>query len=171
MLKKAIELNSASVWIDFDSTSLRQIELRGAIDCEQPEIKLMSAHKVCQEIAEYLHGERIDFSKFPLATEHLSSFQQKTLQAMISVPYGETRSYGQIAVAIGSPGGARAIGNACGTNPFPIIVPCHRIIKANGLEGGFSAGNGWKSYLLRIESRLSRFVRNTHPPSTRKKGK
>lgn len=70
---------------------------------------------------------------------------------MLRIPPGETRSYGEIAAALGQPLASRAVGGACGANPIPVLVPCHRVLAANGRLGGFSGGLDWKRRLLAIE--------------------
>ncbi len=87
----------------------------------------------------------IDFSE-------LTNFQKAVYQAAMTIPYGETRSYGWIAQKIGKPLAARAVGQALGRNPLPIIVPCHRVLAANGKLGGFRGGLTLKQYLLKLES-------------------
>lgn len=100
----------------------------------------------------YFDGELQDFD-LPLnlaGTPH----QRKVWQAMMEIPYGMTESYGELARRIGS--GAQAVGTACGRNPIAIIVPCHRVLAAQGAIGGYSGGNGvaTKTALLRLEGRL-----------------
>ena len=75
-------------------------------------------------------------------------------KALLKIPYEKTKSYGEIAKEIGLPNGARAVGNACGKNPIPIIIPCHRVIAGNGSLGGYTGGIGIKKRLLRIEGVL-----------------
>jgi O-6-methylguanine DNA methyltransferase len=70
---------------------------------------------------------------------------------MERIPPGGTLSYGEIANRIGKPGGARAVGNACGANPLPLFIPCHRVVAAGGGLGGFSSGTAWKTLLLERE--------------------
>ena len=81
-------------------------------------------------------------------------FQKKVWKELIKIPYGETRSYKEIAIAIGHPQSARAIANACAKNPYAPIVPCHRVIRSDGNLGGYSAEGGTKKKkeLLIIES-------------------
>ena len=83
-----------------------------------------------------------------------TSFQKKVWKELIKIPYGETRSYKEIAIAIGHPQSARAIANACAKNPYAPIVPCHRVIRSDGNLGGYSAEGGTKKKkeLLIIES-------------------
>ena len=73
-----------------------------------------------------------------------TSFQKKVWKELIKIPYGETRSYKEIAIAIGHPQSARAIANACAKNPYAPIVPCHRVIRSDGILGGYSAEGGTK---------------------------
>ena len=84
-------------------------------------------------------------------------FERRVYDAALAIPRGETRTYGELAAMIGSPGGARAVGRALGRNPFPIVVPCHRILAASGGSGGFSAPGGalTKMRLLDIERATS----------------
>jgi len=83
-----------------------------------------------------------------------TDFQKRVWQALVAIPCGEVRSYGHIARMVGSAGAARAVGGACGQNPLPIVVPCHRVIASSGSLGGFSplaGGIEVKKRLLRIE--------------------
>jgi O-6-methylguanine DNA methyltransferase len=80
-------------------------------------------------------------------------FQKKVWRALKTIPRGATRTYGEIAAAIGQPGAARAVGAACGANPLPLFIPCHRIVAKNGL-GGFGSGLPWKVLLLKMEGAL-----------------
>jgi len=80
-----------------------------------------------------------------------SEFQQKVWGGLLSIPRGETLSYKTLAERIGSPAACRAVANACGKNPVPLFVPCHRVIGADGNLGGFSAGLPWKRLLLGVE--------------------
>ena len=81
-----------------------------------------------------------------------TSFQQRVWKACRLIPAGTTRSYGDLANEIGSPGAARAVGNALGKNPVPLVIPCHRVIASDGSPGGFSAGLKIKELMLEIET-------------------
>jgi methylated-DNA-[protein]-cysteine S-methyltransferase len=97
----------------------------------------------------YFTGERIDFDlELSLVG---SEFQRRVWQALLTIPYGETRSYGQIAEQIGASGAARAVGLANGRNPIAIIVPCHRVIGASGSLIGYGGGLDRKRSLLELE--------------------
>lgn len=102
-----------------------------------------------KQVDEYLAGKRKVFAvKVELAG---TEFQKAVWREMMKIPYGETRSYQDIARAIGKPKAVRAVGTACGKNAWPIIVPCHRVVAKNGL-GGFSLGVDVKEYLLSLEN-------------------
>ena len=87
----------------------------------------------------------------PLDLSVGTKFQQSVWRQMLKIAPGKTKSYGEIAKAIGKPAAVRAVGGACGANPIPVLVPCHRILAAGGKLGGFSGGLDWKRRLLAIE--------------------
>lgn len=110
--------------------------------------------EACRQLAAYFDGARQDFD-LPVAI--LSGLTGEVMRAMCAIPFGETRTYGDLARALGAP--AQAIGQACGANPVPVIVPCHRVLGATGL-GGFSAPGGveTKVALLRHEGAASLLI-------------
>ncbi len=89
-----------------------------------------------------LRGEADDLVDVPLDLDALPPFRRRVLEVVRTIPAGETLSYGDVAVAVGSPGAARAVGQALGRNPFPIVIPCHRVLAAGGRIGGFTAPDG-----------------------------
>ena len=101
----------------------------------------------------YFAGERVDFSGVELDLEGVGSFHRKIYAAARDLGWGQTASYGELARLVGSPGAARAVGQAMGRNPVPIIVPCHRVLAAGRKIGGFSAPGGTqtKQRLLVLE--------------------
>lgn len=101
------------------------------------------------QIEEYLEGERKDFS-VPIARSG-SDFYVSVWKALEEIPYGETRTYQEIAESVGNKDSARAVGSACNSNPLPILVPCHRVIGKNGKLTGYRGGLGIKSQLLELE--------------------
>jgi methylated-DNA-[protein]-cysteine S-methyltransferase len=106
---------------------------------------------VVEQLAAYFSGELTDFDiRLDLAG---SRFQQRVWNALLTIPYGETRSYGEIARQIGATGSARAVGLANGRNPIAIVVPCHRVIGANGCLIGYGGGLDRKRTLLELEKR------------------
>ena len=104
------------------------------------------------QLDEYLNGERKEFD-LPLNPKG-THFQQKVWGALLSIPYGETRSYKDISVQVGKPDASRAVGMANHENPIPIFIPCHRVISSDGSLGGYSGGLDIKTNLLQIEGRM-----------------
>ncbi|NDO47355.1 methylated-DNA--[protein]-cysteine S-methyltransferase [Clostridium sp. MD294] len=104
------------------------------------------------QILEYFEGTRKSFS-LPLLLEG-TIFQKKVWQALQTIPYGETKSYGQIAKEIGCDKAVRAVGGANHNNPIAIVVPCHRVIGANGKLTGYNGGLEKKEFLLKLEKAL-----------------
>ena len=106
------------------------------------------------QLGEYFAGERTVFD-LPLRPEG-SAFELAVWDQLTRIPYGETRSYGYVAKAVGEPGGAQAVGAANGRNPLAIVVPCHRVIGADGTLVGFGGGLPRKRVLLDLEQRADR---------------
>jgi AraC family transcriptional regulator of adaptative response/methylated-DNA-[protein]-cysteine methyltransferase len=102
-----------------------------------------------RQLDEYFEGKRMSFD-IPLAYPG-TDFQRKVWQALQDIPYGQTRSYGEIAWTIGKPSAARAVGGANGSNRIAIIIPCHRVIAAGGGPGGYGGGLWRKLRLLELE--------------------
>lgn len=119
-------------------------------DTPQPE----SAHPLIQhckrQLQEYMDGKRTQFD-LPLAAPG-TVFQQAVWQALLSIPFGQTCSYGDIARQLNNPNAVRAVGAANGMNPIAIIVPCHRVIGSNGKLTGYAGGLTRKSWLLALEN-------------------
>jgi methylated-DNA-[protein]-cysteine S-methyltransferase len=101
------------------------------------------------QLEQYFRGERRDFD-LPLAPQG-TEFQQKVWQCLLRIPYGVTTTYGALAGELGNPNASRAVGLANGSNPIPIVIPCHRVIGANGALTGFGGGLPTKSALLALE--------------------
>jgi methylated-DNA-[protein]-cysteine S-methyltransferase len=108
---------------------------------------------VIERIVSLLSGERVDLTSVAVDMDGLPEFDRDVYVAARAIPPGATLTYGEIAKQIGRPGSARDVGSALGRNPFAIVVPCHRVVAANGKAGGFSAGRGveTKLRLLAIE--------------------
>lgn len=119
------------------------------VDTTEELIETSLLKKAAEELAEYLEGERKTFSLpcNPKGTE----FQKKVWSALRKIPYGETRSYQQIAEAIGNTKACRAVGMANNKNPILIVIPCHRVIGKNGSLVGFGCGIELKEKLLKLE--------------------
>lgn len=122
-----------------------------AAEYEEKETELHREAK--RQMEEYFSGERQAFD-LPLVIRKGTDFQRRVWEALREIPYGETRSYKQIAEAVGSPKGCRAVGMANRNNPIPIIIPCHRVIGSNGSMVGFMGGEkriDMKEQLLLVE--------------------
>lgn len=99
----------------------------------------------------YFNGEQVSSSDFPVDIGHGTDFQKSVWEQIHEIPYGEVRSYKWIAEQIGRPKAIRAVGNATGSNPASIIIPCHRVIGSNGNLGGYGGGLDRKRYMLSLE--------------------
>ncbi len=105
---------------------------------------------VRRQIEEYIAGDGKTFD-LKLALGIQRAFNLDVWRATAKISFGKTRSYGELAALTGRPLGARAVGGAMGRNPVPLVVPCHRVVRADGRIGGFSGGAGWKEKLLDFE--------------------
>ncbi len=112
--------------------------------------------RLSAELTDYLAGRRRDFTVriAPVGTP----FQLGVWEELVRIPYGEVISYGELAARLGRPRAARAVGNAVGANPIPILIPCHRVIRATGELGGFGPGIGWKRRLLELEGAMKKLA-------------
>ena len=136
-----------------DGSGLVSVHL--SLDCMERKCTDPFLKAAAIRIKEYLQGKRRDFEVkiSPSALEWATPFQRDVWKATSRIPYGETRTYGEIAVEIGRPRSARAVGNALGKNPLPIIVPCHRVVSSSGLGGFSGGGTEIKRFLLGVEGR------------------
>ena len=100
----------------------------------------------------YAAGVAEDFSDVVIDMDSVTPFQRRVVQACRAIPYGETRTYGELAAAVGVPQAARAVGNVMAANRTPLIVPCHRVITSSGVLGRYSAGEGTRTKLRLIET-------------------
>ena len=139
-------LRSLSVAVDGDG---RLVEIR--FDGRRPGGRrdAQRCKDASAQLAEYFAGERreFDLELAPYGTE----FQLRVWRALCEIPYGALRNYGDVARAIAQPGAARAVGGAVGSNPLPIVIPCHRVIASDGTIGGYSGGLAIKHRLLALE--------------------
>ena len=150
----------AVTWIDSPVGTLRLAEENGAITelkfeewdgkTKKAETELLSRTE--RELAEYFAGQRRKFT-LPLAPKG-TEFQRRVWEALLTIPYGETRSYGEIAALIGSPKASRAVGSANHRNPISIFIPCHRVIGADGSLTGYGGGLEAKTVLLDLEQKV-----------------
>ena len=103
-----------------------------------------------QQLTEYFAGARREFT-VPLDLHGVTAFRARVLRELARVPYGETTTYAELARAAGNPKAVRAVGSACATNPLPLFIPCHRVLRSDGALGGYRGGVEAKRYLLNME--------------------
>jgi len=135
------------------TSSIYRVCLDEAAFLNQPESTPGSLIVQAQtQLLEYLGGKREVF-EIPLDWESIRGFQKDVLQLTLSIPFGEVRTYGQLAILLHKPGAARAVGTALARNPMPILIPCHRVVASNGHLTGYlgSKGIATKQWLLERE--------------------
>ncbi|HKW98452.1 MAG TPA: methylated-DNA--[protein]-cysteine S-methyltransferase [Bryobacteraceae bacterium] len=144
-----------SLSIEASSTAVRRIEFGTRIEVNKSTSAVM--HEAIRQLRLYFAGELQNFD-LPLEMNG-TEFQRRVWAALRTIPYGETRSYSDIARQIGAPQAVRAVGAANGRNPIPIVVPCHRVIGRDGSLTGFGGGLAWKRLLLDLEAKHAHRVR------------
>ena len=146
----------AAVWLpEADEETLRAAVARrlgDAASATPPE----HVHAAMRRISAVLGGAADDLADLPLDTAGLPDFHCRVYAATRRIVPGATRTYGEIAGELGEPHSARAVGQALGRNPFPVVVPCHRVLAANGAAGGFSAPGGVRTKLRLLEIEQAR---------------
>jgi methylated-DNA-[protein]-cysteine S-methyltransferase len=106
---------------------------------------------LCKQIREFLSGKAVDFTIEDLGIEIVKGFARRVLRKGGEIPRGRVTTYGKLATSLGVPGGARAVGNVMAGNPFPLVIPCHRVLRSDGSLGGFGGGLPMKRALLEME--------------------
>jgi methylated-DNA-[protein]-cysteine S-methyltransferase len=126
--------------------------------------RIGSGSSVTELLDQYCHGRVVSFSDVALAERPMGDFHRRVLEACRGIEYGQTSSYGKLAARAGRPGAARAVGAAMARNPWPIVVPCHRVLRGGGALGGYSApaGLALKQALLDLEAQQ---LASTRPPA------
>jgi methylated-DNA-[protein]-cysteine S-methyltransferase len=142
---KLVASNNGLVAILWEKDSPRRVLLSELVANERNSVLLETE----RQLSEYFSGKRKAFS-IPLDMRG-TRFQKDVWEALLAIPFGETRSYGQLAIQLGNPRATRAVGAANGRNPVSIIVPCHRIIGSSGKLTGFAGGLDRKAHLLGLE--------------------
>ncbi len=163
LISKVMTRRLGPVWLGLSSRGLVAVEfgvsrgrfaalvrnLTGAEVVDRPRQHL----QVARQLKEYLRGQRRSF-KLAIDWSFMSSdFQRATLQAVRAIPYGQTRTYAQIAAQIGHPNASRAVGRANARNPMPLVIPCHRVVGSDGKLHGYGGRGGLstKAWLLKME--------------------
>ncbi len=143
------------VAVDFGVTEADFLSRLGAEQGAEPVRDDRAAGEALKQLREYLSGERESFD-LPVDLTHQTEFQRRVLRAAVGVPRGGLSTYGEIARALGKPQAARAVGQALARNPVPIVIPCHRVVAADGALTGYSGGRGisTKEALLKLEGAL-----------------
>ena len=136
--------------INSDTSSILEVRLAGSGEYTPSSDPPQVVKQCVRETDEYFRGHRETFS-VPVGLSGVTPFQKKVLEALRNVPFGSTVSYGKLAELAGVLNGGRAVGNVMNMNPVPIIIPCHRVIKADGTLGGFGMGVDIKKMLLLLE--------------------
>jgi O-6-methylguanine DNA methyltransferase len=149
------------IHLEFSASGLKNLIFTGEDDVSPKDLKESSPetpslpeetlqkwrNQIAQALEDYFAGKPASFDDLPLDLEG-SPFHLRVWRELRKIPPGETVSYQELARRLGKPQAARAVGQACGANPIPLIVPCHRVIAANGTLGGFSSGLERKRWLL-----------------------
>lgn len=132
------------------ATEARLARRSGAARCDPPPAVILD---IASKVRAYFDGAEITFADAALDLDGISVFNANVYTALRAIGWGQATSYGELAKTVGAPGSARAIGAAMGSNPWPLIVPCHRVLAASGKIGGFSAhgGRGTKRRMLQLE--------------------
>jgi len=144
---KLVASNRGLVGILWENDNPRRVRLTELVERAEHPV-LVRAER---ELNEYFTGMRSGFT-VPLDMRG-TPFQRQVWEALLGIPFGETRTYGQLAIQLGNPKATRAVGAANGRNPIAILVPCHRVIGHSGKLTGFAGGLDAKAYLLKLEGR------------------
>ena len=143
----AYESPIGRLWFAEENGALTDLSFRSILDAKEQETPLLK--RAAEQLSEYFSGKRFEFD-LPLDLRG-TPFQKSVWSALRDIPYGETRSYKDIACAVGKPTACRAVGSANNKNPISILIPCHRVIGADGSLVGYGGGLDVKSTLLALE--------------------
>jgi methylated-DNA-[protein]-cysteine S-methyltransferase len=135
------------IWLDEDRVVNHELPRAGALERQRE-------HEVIERIRAYFAGATVAFDDVELDLDWATPFQAKVAAALRAIPYGETVTYGELAALAGHPNAQRAAGTFCAHNRFPLFVPCHRVVAADGLGSYGSLGLSYKRRLLELEGAL-----------------
>ena len=125
----------------------------------------LNIQQLCQDILRYLEGDNVDFMQYSLDLSHMTDFERDVLRQTRMIPYGQTITYSELAIHVGRPTATRAVGQALAKNPYPIIIPCHRVVARSG-PGGYMGGVELKTRLLELEKESCKSECQTFTPRT-----
>lgn len=137
--------------LEFPEMKFSEYKKQANSAAQETHSSLPYVKKLITQLSDYFSGGKIMFS-VPVDLDGLTSFQKKVLKELAKIPYGKVVTYRALAKKSGGEKFARAVGNALGKNPVPVILPCHRVVKSGGGLGGFSGGLHWKKILLYLEN-------------------
>ena len=141
--------------LDFPNANCRrrgnESQIAANRDSSRRLLQIQKWHRLTTDALENILAGKEPKKLPPLDWTGKTDFQKSVWRQMLKIPAGKTKSYGEIAQAVGKPKAVRAVGGACGANPVPVLVPCHRVLAANKKLGGFSGGLDWKRKLLALE--------------------
>jgi len=157
---KLVASNRGLVGILWQNDNPRRVRLAELVERAEHPVLVRTE----KELNEYFTGMRSGFT-VPLDMRG-TPFQRQVWEALLGIPFGETRTYGQLAIQLGNPKATRAVGAANGRNPIAILVPCHRVIGHSGKLTGFAGGLDAKAYLLKLEGRGQHLFPNERQANT-----
>ncbi len=154
ILREVIEVMPLRLVLYWDGGILERVDLawaEGEGDCPA---FTENGKKLERALERYVHGEPVTWPDLPFAWDRVTDFRRRVLQELLRVPAGESVSYQELAVRVGSPKASRAVGGCMANNPWPLVVPCHRVLASGGRLGGFGPGVDMKRWLLKLEGAL-----------------
>ncbi|MDY6966568.1 MAG: methylated-DNA--[protein]-cysteine S-methyltransferase [Halobacteriota archaeon] len=128
-------------------------ELKRVSMADSPPETHLNSIGIIKDLKRYFEGLTVDFTRYNVNLSGLSDFERTILNETRAIPYGATTTYSELAEKVGRKKAARAVGNALGKNPLPIVIPCHRVVGKHGI-GGYSSGKDIKEKLLKLEGVL-----------------
>ena len=145
-----------AVWVAVSPLGLARVMIGAPLETSGQGRPPETLARALSQLKEYLQGQRERF-ELEIDWRGLAPFSLRALQAAAQIPYGQVRSYAQVAELMGSPSASRAVGGAMAANPIPIVVPCHRVVGSDGKLHGYAAPHGieTKAFLLRLEGGLA----------------
>ena len=153
MRHETIAASKLALVLAWDKDRMASISLRWARDAGPSEPQTPLGRSLAEFLPRYEAGERVRWPELPIDLTRLPRFQRAVLEELKRIPPGETQSYAGLAGLCGSPRAARAVGRVMATNPWPLIYPCHRVLRSDGSLGGFGPGLEMKKWLLELEGK------------------